>query len=191
MGLLRAPSLWRFWAALTIALHLAIYLHLPRACAHASRLLHPGRRARGPGRWPTSCKGQAETTWCSNATSAWQFLHALPRHRKLISINKRYTGKTNAEFNLRYDWNFCSATDLGCSSDTTRTPLSRRQRHGALPERLCRAVGLYVLYNTTIAHAHCEHQVIGVAWNGHYFIQTTTGGRHTSVGKELAAELTC
>ncbi|XP_052772116.1 FAD-dependent oxidoreductase domain-containing protein 2-like [Mya arenaria] len=28
-----------------------------------------------------------------------------PRHRKLISINKRWTGKTNKEFNLRHDWN--------------------------------------------------------------------------------------
>ncbi|KAK3090905.1 hypothetical protein FSP39_015622 [Pinctada imbricata] len=28
-----------------------------------------------------------------------------PRHRKLISINKRHTGSTNKEFNLRHDWN--------------------------------------------------------------------------------------
>ena len=33
------------------------------------------------------------------------FFTRYPRHRKLISINKRYTGKTNAEFNLRHDWN--------------------------------------------------------------------------------------
>ena len=28
-----------------------------------------------------------------------------PRHRGLISINKRFTGSDNAEFNLRHDWN--------------------------------------------------------------------------------------
>jgi len=28
-----------------------------------------------------------------------------PRHRKLISINKIYTGRRNKEFNLRHDWN--------------------------------------------------------------------------------------
>ena len=28
-----------------------------------------------------------------------------PRHRTLISINKRFTGTTNYEFNLRHDWN--------------------------------------------------------------------------------------
>lgn len=34
-----------------------------------------------------------------------------PRHRKLISINKRYTGKTNKEFNLRHDWNSLLSDD--------------------------------------------------------------------------------
>lgn len=33
------------------------------------------------------------------------FFVEYPRHRKLISINKRYTGKINKEFNLRHDWN--------------------------------------------------------------------------------------
>ncbi|MFT6044436.1 MAG: thioredoxin reductase [Arenicella sp.] len=33
------------------------------------------------------------------------FYARYPRHRKLISINKCYTGSTNSEFNLRHDWN--------------------------------------------------------------------------------------
>ncbi|XP_071105479.1 FAD-dependent oxidoreductase domain-containing protein 2-like [Haliotis cracherodii] len=33
------------------------------------------------------------------------FFTVYPRHRKLISINKRYTGQTNKEFNMRHDWN--------------------------------------------------------------------------------------
>jgi len=33
------------------------------------------------------------------------FYTKYPRHGTLISINKRYTGKTNKEFNLRHDWN--------------------------------------------------------------------------------------
>ena len=32
-------------------------------------------------------------------------LLSYPRHRKLISINKIYTGRRNREFNLRHDWN--------------------------------------------------------------------------------------
>ncbi|XP_063039743.1 FAD-dependent oxidoreductase domain-containing protein 2 [Engraulis encrasicolus] len=33
------------------------------------------------------------------------FFNVYPRHRKLISINKIYTGRRNREFNLRHDWN--------------------------------------------------------------------------------------
>ena len=33
------------------------------------------------------------------------FFTKYPRHRKLISINKRHTSHLNPEFNLRHDWN--------------------------------------------------------------------------------------
>ena len=33
------------------------------------------------------------------------FFTRYPRHRTLISINKRFTGTTNYEFNMRHDWN--------------------------------------------------------------------------------------
>lgn len=33
------------------------------------------------------------------------FFRHFPRHRKLLSINKVYTGYTDAELNLRWDWN--------------------------------------------------------------------------------------
>lgn len=33
------------------------------------------------------------------------FFETFPRHRKLISINKLYTGSTDPEFNMRHDWN--------------------------------------------------------------------------------------
>jgi len=38
---------------------------------------------------------------------AWSgsFFERYPRHDTLLSINKRHTGKTNVEFNLRHDWN--------------------------------------------------------------------------------------
>ncbi|XP_016394600.1 FAD-dependent oxidoreductase domain-containing protein 2-like [Sinocyclocheilus rhinocerous] len=38
-------------------------------------------------------------------TGPGSFFHIYPRHRKLISINKIYTGRRNKEFNLRHDWN--------------------------------------------------------------------------------------
>jgi len=32
------------------------------------------------------------------------YFREMPRHRKLISINKRHTGRSHAEYNLRHDW---------------------------------------------------------------------------------------
>ncbi|XP_070580581.1 FAD-dependent oxidoreductase domain-containing protein 2-like [Ptychodera flava] len=43
--------------------------------------------------------------------TAGAFFVQYPRHRKLISINKRYTGKNNKEFNLRHDWNSLISDD--------------------------------------------------------------------------------
>ena len=39
------------------------------------------------------------------------FFTAFPRHRELISNNKRYTGSTDPEFNLRMDWNSLLSDD--------------------------------------------------------------------------------
>eukprot|EP00937_MAST-01D_sp_MAST-1D-sp2_P006855 g6855.t1 len=36
---------------------------------------------------------------------AGSYFATYPRHRKLISINKRFTGSDNFEFNMRHDWN--------------------------------------------------------------------------------------
>eukprot|EP01051_Picozoa_sp_SAG22_P018997 SAG22_NODE_3368_length_1755_cov_1.553140_1_plen_411_part_10 len=33
------------------------------------------------------------------------YFSSYPRHRKLISLNKRFTGRSDPEFNLRHDWN--------------------------------------------------------------------------------------
>ncbi|XP_072167909.1 FAD-dependent oxidoreductase domain-containing protein 2-like [Diadema setosum] len=45
------------------------------------------------------------------ANMSGAFFTKYPRHRKLISINKRYTGKTNKEFNMRHDWNSLLSDD--------------------------------------------------------------------------------
>ncbi|XP_050391340.2 FAD-dependent oxidoreductase domain-containing protein 2 [Patella vulgata] len=39
------------------------------------------------------------------SNTSGNFYVKYPRHRKLISINKRHTGQTNKEFNMRHDWN--------------------------------------------------------------------------------------
>lgn len=45
------------------------------------------------------------------ANISGSFYTLYPRHRTLISINKRNTGKTNKEFNLRHDWNSLLSND--------------------------------------------------------------------------------
>ena len=38
-------------------------------------------------------------------SSASSFFEKYPIHRQLISLNKRFTGRDDEEFNLRHDWN--------------------------------------------------------------------------------------
>uniref|UniRef100_A0ABM0MVH5 FAD-dependent oxidoreductase domain-containing protein 2-like n=1 Tax=Saccoglossus kowalevskii TaxID=10224 RepID=A0ABM0MVH5_SACKO len=45
------------------------------------------------------------------ANTSGSFFVEYPRHRTLISINKRNTGKTNKEFNMRHDWNSLLSDD--------------------------------------------------------------------------------
>src|SRR5689334_10619481 len=46
------------------------------------------------------------------ADRAGAYFAQYPRHRKLLSINKQYTGREATEFNLRHDWN-CLLTHPG------------------------------------------------------------------------------
>ncbi|HEY1351302.1 MAG TPA: NAD(P)-binding domain-containing protein [Ktedonobacteraceae bacterium] len=57
-----------------------------------------------------------------SASSAGSFFTTLPRHGKLISINKIFTGYTNSETRLRYDWNslLCDSPLLRVSQYSSR-----------------------------------------------------------------------
>ena len=48
------------------------------------------------------------------------FFEKFPIHRKLISLNKRNTGRDNPEFNLRHDWNSLLG-NADCTPVTNRT----------------------------------------------------------------------
>lgn len=104
------------------------------------------------------------------------FFARYPRHRKLISINKRYTGRANSEFNLRHDWNSLLSHDPRL--------LFRHYSRAYFPDagdmvRYLRdfagRLGLHVLYNTAIAHVTLDKDP--QAWNGHYFILTDQKGQ--------------
>ncbi|XP_024056333.1 FAD-dependent oxidoreductase domain-containing protein 2 [Terrapene carolina triunguis] len=99
------------------------------------------------------------------------FFALYPRHRKLISINKRHTGKSNSEFNLRHDWNSLLSHDSRL--------LFRHYSHDFFPEAdtmvhyledFASMLELRVQYNTAIIHVRLERD--SQAWNGHYFILT-------------------
>ncbi|OPJ68856.1 FAD-dependent oxidoreductase domain-containing protein 2 [Patagioenas fasciata monilis] len=99
------------------------------------------------------------------------FFALYPRHRKLISINKWHTGKSNSEFNLRHDWNSLLSHD--------RRLLFRRYSRDFFPdadamvrylEDFASLLKLRVQYNTAIVHVTLERDE--QAWNGHYFLLT-------------------
>lgn len=99
------------------------------------------------------------------------FFALYPRHRKLISINKRYTGKANHEFNFRHDWNSLLSHDSRL--------LFRHYSPDYFPDAdtmvrylrdFASLLDLWVHYNTSITHVMLEKDVR--AWNGHYFFLT-------------------
>ncbi|XP_078388208.1 FAD-dependent oxidoreductase domain-containing protein 2 [Cetorhinus maximus] len=105
------------------------------------------------------------------------FFVRYPRHRKLISINKRYTGKQNKEFNLRHDWNSLIshdenllfkhyAKDFFPHADTMVHYLNN----------FTNKFDLKVRYNTEITWIEAEKDPR--AWNGHYFFLTDQNDSH-------------
>ncbi|XP_045607554.2 FAD-dependent oxidoreductase domain-containing protein 2 isoform X2 [Procambarus clarkii] len=85
------------------------------------------------------------------ANYSGSFFSTYPRHRRLISINKRHTGRTNQEFNLRHDWNSLLSDDEGL--------LFKHFSDDFFPEgdtmvrylnEFARRQGLRVLYNTAV-----------------------------------------
>ena len=57
-----------------------------------------------------------------------------PRHRQLISLNKRFTGRSSKEFNLRHDWN--SLLDNEDVSPVTKRTVDRFPQAEVLAEYL-------------------------------------------------------
>lgn len=178
MGLsARAPR----WGA--PGLLLAIALH-PALCTPASASLPPARRdycvlGAGPAGLQMAYflqRARRDYAVFERAARPGSFFTRFPRHRKLISINKRYTGKANAEFNLRHDWNSLLSHDPGLLfrhySGAYFPDASDMVRYlGDFADRL----GLHVLYNTTVEHITLDKD--RQAWNGHYFILTDHKGQ--------------
>uniref|UniRef100_W5N2I0 FAD-dependent oxidoreductase domain containing 2 n=1 Tax=Lepisosteus oculatus TaxID=7918 RepID=W5N2I0_LEPOC len=83
------------------------------------------------------------------------FFSIYPRHRRLISINKRFTGRQNREFNLRHDWNSLLSDRAGLLF--TRVSAELYPPASSLQEYLAafaRELRLRVRYGTDIARVH-------------------------------------
>ncbi|MBN3314917.1 FXRD2 protein, partial [Atractosteus spatula] len=83
------------------------------------------------------------------------FFSIYPRHRRLISINKRFTGRRNREFNLRHDWNSLLSDRAGLLF--TRVSAELYPPASSLQEYLAAFSGelrLRVRYGTDIARVH-------------------------------------
>lgn len=110
------------------------------------------------------------------AAAPGSFFARLPRHRRLLSVNKRRTGRANAEFNLRHDWNSLLSHD-------PRLRFGRYSR-AYFPDAadmlrylgdFAAALRLRVRYNTSVAHVALRRDPR--AWNGHDFVLTDREGR--------------
>ncbi|XP_041473338.1 FAD-dependent oxidoreductase domain-containing protein 2-like [Lytechinus variegatus] len=102
------------------------------------------------------------------------FFTTYPRHRKLISINKRHTGKTNKEFNMRHDWNSLLSDD--------ETLLMKHYSKEFFPDAdiyvkylndYTTKLGLNVQYNTEISNI-ARHDLPNM--NGQYFTMQDQNG---------------
>ena len=69
---------------------------------------------------------QSRMHWVVVFFCSGNFFNVYPRHNQLISINKRHTGKSNVEFNLRHDWN-----SLLSNEDLPR-PSTHQPRRGSV-----------------------------------------------------------
>ncbi|MBT0773872.1 NAD(P)-binding domain-containing protein [Kineosporia sp. J2-2] len=81
------------------------------------------------------------------------FFRTYPRHRQLISINKRHTGSDDPEFNLRMDWNSLLSDrpdpDLRFTSRTRRYFPAADDLVGYL-EHFAEQTGVQVRYDTRV-----------------------------------------
>ena len=87
------------------------------------------------------------------------FYAKYPRHGKLISINKRHTGKTNKEFSMRHDWNsLLSDNDDMLMRHYTRDFFPKRESLVHYLNDYTKTFDLNVKYNTEVSN-------ISKVWN--------------------------
>lgn len=113
------------------------------------------------------------------ANHSGSFFTEYPRHRRLISINKRHTGSTNAEFNMRHDWNSLLSHDPSLlfrhfSSEFFPDADAMVRYLGEFAGRL----GLRVRHNTAVRELR-RHPETAAHPLGHFSLRDQHGRRYS------------
>lgn len=100
------------------------------------------------------------------------FFRSYPRHRTLISINKRFTGYSDPEVNLRWDWNSLLTDDQGPRfTDYSRRYFPKADRLVEYLEDFARSHDLRARYGT---------RVVRISRDGERFVlEDASGGRYS------------
>lgn len=86
-----------------------------------------------------------------SGSSAGTFFHQYPRHRRLLSINKIYTGHDDPELNMRWDWNSLLTDDYSVLfKDHTSEYLPDASDMTDYLERFATEGNLNIIYDTKI-----------------------------------------
>jgi cation diffusion facilitator CzcD-associated flavoprotein CzcO len=115
------------------------------------------------------------------ANVSGNFFTTYPRHDKLISINKRHTGKTNKEFNLRHDWNSLISDDESLQMrHYSKDFFPHRDRMLKYLNDYQQKLGINVQYNTEVHHIRRrynesidEHQFVMDDQHGNIYMSKT------------------
>ena len=100
------------------------------------------------------------------------FFETFPRHRKLISINKVYTGYTDPEVNLRWDWN-------SLLSDDERL-LFKHYSSRYFPDAADLSRYLYDFAHAYKLNVAYNQTVRRVSRNGNFLVHTAEGNVYTA-----------
>ncbi|XP_069766057.1 FAD-dependent oxidoreductase domain-containing protein 2 [Narcine bancroftii] len=162
------PASWPRW---TLSIFVAVITSLNTAIPSNYQHLDYCVIGAGPGGLQIAYflqQSQRQYVVFERSNTSGSFFGRYPRHRKLISINKRYTGKQNKEFNLRHDWNSLLSHDdnlLYKHYSKDFFPHADTMIHYL--NDFARIFGLKIQYNKEIKWIEAKRDQ--KAWNGHYF----------------------
>lgn len=97
------------------------------------------------------------------------FFRKYPRHDRLISINKRFTGKLNQEFNFRHDWNSLLTHNLLRFTDFSTDFFPRRKQMRDYLYNYSKIHNLNILYNTNILNINKINNIFRMDADGRIF----------------------